>query len=134
MLFLVSTLVLAAPADSGRWIAFDRRQSGVAEAAAEYDSATLRRRGALVQVSFRHAFLLSGLSDIDYLYRVEFDCARSLVRTLVDRSSQHGAFRNNLHTPRAPFRPILTGSVEAALAARLCAPAVVRTIPEAGEE
>ena len=107
------------------WVEFDRRPSGVAESPYEYDKANLRHDARRVRVTYRYAVLYSGIPDSSYRIRIEIDCARNRAR--VTRRQVHDGI--DRRTRRYPLRlptptiatPIAPGSIEEALARRVCA-------------
>jgi hypothetical protein len=134
MLVLAALALSAAVPAEAEWRIFDRRARGVGETPTEYDAARVVRRGARVRAWIRYEILLSGLPDIRTRERVEIDCARHRSRTLETvrgpapqmLESEEGLY--SLHGPRPQSRrrherlaPIAAGSVEDALARRLCA-------------
>jgi hypothetical protein len=134
MLLLAAMALSAATPVEAEWRIFDRRVRGLSETPTEYDAAGVeRRRGAWVRVWIRYAFERSGRPDIRTRARIEIDCARRRSRTLETvegpvpymLESDEGLY--TLHGPRPQRRrfhgrlaPIAAGSVDEALARRLC--------------
>lgn len=123
-LMLLMLATLASAAAPSLWVEFDRRPSGWAESAFEYDAASLRRNGARIRASYRYTIFTSGVPDYHARIGIEIDCARSRAR--ITRNHLYGGIHQlarreprRLPTPNIATR-IAPGSVEAALAGRLC--------------
>jgi hypothetical protein len=131
-MLLLSAMALSAATPEAGWSEFDRRRRGAGETPAYYAADRVRRRGGRAQVWIRYAVRRSGRPDLNTSARVEIDCARRRSRTLTIIESEtprivdSGGVRT-LEMPRPEvFRPgrraapIEAGSVEEALARRLC--------------
>jgi hypothetical protein len=122
MLLLLSTIAAAAPP---AWVEFDRRPAGWQDSPFEYDQSSVRRMGQRVRTTYRHKTFLSGVPDPEFRVGIEIDCARR--RTRVYRSdvlnltvrTAPPSRRRTAPASQAPT-PIAPGSVEEALARRLC--------------
>lgn len=131
MLLLAAMALGAAPPDAG-WSEFDRRRRGAGETPAYYAADRVQRRGGRAQVWIRYHVIRSGLPDLHTSARVEIDCARRRSRTLTIIESEtprivdSGGVRRleipppQLHRTGQRLAPIATGSVDEALARRLC--------------
>ena len=125
---MLSILSLAAaalqPAGPSAWIEFDRRPSGWAPSPYEYDSGSVRRRGARVRATYRYTIFTSGVPNYRYRIRIEIDCARRRARA-VEVLLYGGIYEMGGTQPRRERTPTLAtpiapGSVAEALARRLC--------------
>jgi hypothetical protein len=125
---MLSILSLAAavlqPAGPPSWTEFDRRPSGWAPSPYEYDTRSVRRRGARVRATYRYTIFTSGVPNYRYRIRLEIDCARRRARAL--EALLYGGIYELAGTQprreRTPTiaTPIVAGSAEEALARRLC--------------
>jgi hypothetical protein len=123
MLLLAAMALSAAAPGNADWREFDRRRHGWAEEPAEYDAAGVTRRGE--RVRYRYTTFTSGVPDYRTVTRIEIDCPRR--RTRVLESLIYGGIYQL--SGREPYRdrrrprpaPIEAGSMEDALARRLCA-------------
>jgi len=123
MLLLPLIALNAAVLDEPDWREFDRRPRGWGETPTFYDAARIERREARVRMWIRYRIMLSGLPDPRIEARIEIDCAGQRSRTLESITSDGagsfaGPLRQRFHRR---LRPIAAGSVEAALARRVCA-------------
>jgi hypothetical protein len=129
---LLLALALSAAAPGAGWHEFDRRRRGAGETPAYYAADRVRRRGGRAEVWIRYDVLRSGRPDLRTSARVEIDCARRRSRTLTVIESEmprivdsDGARMLEIPQPQLsrPGRraaPIAAGSVDEALARRLC--------------
>ena len=124
MLFILSIGALAIQSAEVGWIEFDRRPSGWAVSPYEYEAASLVRRKHRLRVRYRFTTFTSGVPDYHWVIRVEIDCTRRRARDY-QRLLYGGIYSMSGTAPyrdRVPTiaRPISPGSVEEALARRLC--------------
>jgi hypothetical protein len=124
MLLLALSALSAQAVPGPGWREFDRRQQGWAESPALYDEAGMTSRDGIVRVQYRYVFHTSGVPEYEVFTRVALDCARRWVR-VVEIDEQGGPpLRSGGQAPpirpRAGYVPIEVGSLQDALARRVC--------------
>jgi hypothetical protein len=124
MLLLALSALGAQAVPGPGWREFDRRRQGWAESPALYDARGMTSRHGIVRVQYRYTVHTSGVPNYEVFTRVALDCARRRVR-FVEVLHYGGIYElagrepHRTH-PRAGYVAIEAGSLEDALARRVC--------------